>query len=128
MQQVVYIGSMQLQAQCSNPNTLVVGKVYNVRYTCSHNGQDVYALEEPNGFFLTSWFVPMETIPTAFAYTKQIPEAGKCFQCRTLILEHGAVRLSHASVSAKAQVVDNIGKDTYKVMTHGKLYIAMVVK
>lgn len=128
MIRVVYNGEIHSPEQCSSPAALQPGKTYKVRYEVSHNDQNVYALEEPNGFFYTGWFVPVEEVATSFAFAKQVPEEGKCFQCKSVVLEHGTVRLSHAVVTAKAQVVEPIGKDTYSVMTHGKRYIVAVVK
>lgn len=123
MKQVIYNGGTGSYYACSNPNVLVVGKVYHVMKEHNRVWQIDYVLEGIEGKFNAMWFD--EAPRTYVALGNSIPEVGKAYKCTRIIRRDENLYMeNHATAIVKE--VECVGAGGYKVTTKDSIYLVTV--
>lgn len=128
MQKVVYSGKTECPIGCSNPSELLkIGAIYTVRYSLPSQGVMLYALEEVIGYFYDNWFDDLSQMETRFVVSKHVPEEGKVLECTRFAYDRGHIKHVPGSISFKVHTFELLGKDTYRVIAHGIVFIISVI-
>lgn len=124
MKYVRYNGGTESYYGCSNPNTLIKGRVYEVRAIYDRGFQTDYTLKGVDGYFNSSWFDELKA--TYFAYSPMLPTKGQKYCCKRLTGVHGGH--SEDCLTSFVESVELIGINTYKVETENSVYVVKIVK
>ncbi len=126
MRKVVYNGKTECPTGCSSPSELKYDAVYTVRYSMQSDTVTFFALDEVSGYFYDKWFDDLSQLETRFVTSKRIPEEEKVLECSSLTFEKGHIKHSPGSIVFKVHTFDMLGKNTYRVIAKGIVFIVAV--
>ena len=116
---VRYNGGRESHVWCTAPDSLVVGKLYNVTNECNMNLQTNYALEGVKGEFNSDWFT--EVKPVYAGISRHRPVVGKQYSYRRVTIVKGLTKFIREDIENVTDVLE-IGIHLYKVTTEDSIY------
>ena len=123
--QVIYNGGKDSYYGCSNPNVLVVGKVYTVLKEHNRFWQTDFTLEGVEGKFDSRWFY--EAPRTYIAIGTTTPVVGKHYVCSRIVRnENDDSYCMEDCTTSCVQEVECVGSGGYKVTTKNSIYLVTV--
>ena len=117
MAKVVYYGGGASKVQCSNPNILKKGSLYEVISKREYTNQTNLILKGIEGEFCSNWFVK----PEYFAVSNVMPERG---QGAILTLVGNTDQIKTSTV----EDILKVGNLVYKVFTENSIYFVQIVE
>ncbi len=125
---VRYNGEKLSFSGCSNPNSLVVGRLYKVSGKEVLGFQTNYILQNVKGKFNSVWF--QEIKGPFICITKRQPQIGKPME-QLITLERDTpkhVKLERIAKTSTVLSLEPIMDNVYKAETRNSIYIVQVVE
>lgn len=125
---VRYNGGTESYYSCSKPDTLVMGKEYEVISINDRGFQTDYTLSGVKGNYNSVWFDKVVSTDKVYmAVSHKIPVLGKSCKCYKLDVSKEKIELKPCSTSVVKEI-KYMGNNIYHVTTCNSVYIVNVCK
>lgn len=124
MEFVKYNGGTQSYYGCTEPDDLVVGKIYEVINADVRDWQTDYTLKGVKGKFNSVWF---DKVPVYKAFVTIQPSIGHSMSCVKVEKEKNGTLEMGQWLTTEVKKVEQIEHGLFKVFTRNSVYVVMMV-